>query len=211
MTWKKKLLSCRGLYLVTDKKALKGRDMIHAVSRSLDAGVEIIQFRDKESSDRDFFETGKKIKKLTEGKKVLFIVNDRVDMAVALGADGVHLGQDDIPVEKAREALGKNKIIGLSTHSLEQIREAAEKGLDYVAVGPVFATPTKPGYKAVGLELVAKAKKELNIPVVGIGGINESNINEVMNAGADKAAIVRAVLSADDPFEAAKKLMMSFP
>lgn len=204
---KKELLKRPGIYLVTDRKALKGKDVIKTLSSSLEAGIDIIQFRDKEASDREFFDIGKKIKDLLNKKDVLFIIDDRVDMALALDSDGVHLGQADMPVKEAREILGREKTIGLSTHSVEQLRHAMTEDIDYISVGPVFSTPTKPDYKAVGIELVKIAAKESRVPFVAIGGIDESNIKDVFSAGAKRAAVVRAILSADDPFLATKKLI----
>ena len=204
---KKNLLKRSGIYLVTDKKALKGKDVVSIITTSLKAGIDIIQFRDKEASDKEFLETGRKIKDLARKKKALFIVDDRVDLALALDSDGVHLGQDDMPVEIARKILGRKKIIGLSTHSIPQIRKAAKEKVDYISVGPVFSTPTKPDYKEVGLKLIRFAKKEVKIPFVAIGGINESNIRSVVLAGAGRVAIVRAILSKKDSYKAMKNLI----
>lgn len=204
---KKKLLQERGLYLVVDSELLGGRDIISILSGVIEAGVTMIQYRDKKSTDKEFRETANRIKSLLKGKDVLFIVNDRVDLAVALDTDGVHIGQEDMPVEKARKALGTKKIIGFSTHSLTQMLEARDRDVDYISVGPVFPTETKPGYAPVGLGLVRSAARELEKPFVAIGGINSANIRDVVAAGAKRIAVVRAVLSAKDPFLAAKDLI----
>ena len=154
-----------------------------------------------------FRSTGHKIKKLLKGKNVLFIVDDRVDLACCLNADGVHLGQDDIRVDQARKILGKKKIIGFSTHSISQLRSAVKKDVDYISIGPIFSTPTKPDYKAVGLDLIKSAVSLTKIPLVVIGGINEKNIKEIVEAGVQRVAVVRAILSSQDPFMAAKNLI----
>jgi len=207
MTLKKGLLRKSGIYLIIDNEALKGRDAATIVLRSLEAGIDMVQFRGKGASDREFLEAASRIKDLLRGTQALFIVNDRVDLAVRLDADGVHLGQDDMSVETARKMLGEEGIIGLSTHSEQEMREAAKKDVDYISVGPVFETPTKLGCKAVGLELVELAAKEARKPFVAIGGINASNIRDVVASGAKRIAVVRAILSSDDPFIAAKDLM----
>lgn len=203
---KSELLKESGIYLVTDRRALKGKDIIATLSRSLEAGIDIVQLRDKEASDREFFDIGRKIKNLLRRKKTLFVIDDRVEMALALDSDGVHLGQDDMPVAVVRKMLGRRKIIGLSTHSIDQMRAAVKKDVDYISIGPVFPTPTKPDYRPVGLELVRIAAKESRIPFVAIGGIDETNIEGVVAAGAKRIAVVRAILSAEDPFIATKRL-----
>lgn len=204
---RKKLLQAQGLYLVLDRQFLEGKDVVFIVARVLAAGVDMIQFRDKEATDKEFFEAGRKIKGLLEGKGVLFIVNDRVDLAASLDTDGVHIGQEDMPVEKARTILGRRKVIGLSTHSLTEMREAQDRDVDYISVGPVFPTETKPDYAAVGIGLVSSAARESQKPFVAIGGINRENIRDIVAAGARRVAVVRAVLSAKDPFLAAKNLI----
>ncbi len=204
---KKELLKKTGIYLVTDRDALKDKDITSVVSKSLDAGADIVQFRNKTATDEEFLETGKKIRSLAKEKGALFIINDRIEAALALDGDGVHLGQDDMSVEAARRVLGKNKIIGLSTHSVSQIDEAIKKDVDYISVGPVYSTPTKPDYPPVGLDLIRTASQKLKIPFVAIGGIDDSNIKEVLGAGAKRIAVVRAILSSDSPFEATKKII----
>jgi len=172
----------------------------------LEAGIDIIQFRIKNTPFEKALDTGKAIKNLLKGREALFIVNDDVGLALSLDSDGIHLGQSDTPPEKARAILGRKKIIGLSTHSVSQMKLAAKKDIDYISVGPVFPTPTKPDYEAVGLELVKIAANQIHIPFVAIGGIDESNIKEVVLAGAKRIAVVRAILSSDNPFRAAKNL-----
>ena len=197
------------LYVIIDKKAclrLDGRDLVYAAREAVAGGADVIQLRDKESEAREVVEAGRQIRKAVGRDKAVFIVNDRPDIALAVGADGVHLGQDDLPVTAARSILGKDKIIGLSTHSLEQASVAQNSGADYIGVGPVFSTPTKPGYKAVGLELIKKVKQINGIPFVAIGGIDDSNIDDVVAAGSIRVAVVRAVCGAEDIRAAAKRL-----
>jgi len=206
MILKKTLLKKPGLYLVTDNNALEGKDLFDILSCSLKAGLDMVQFRDKEASDRGFLETGFKIKELLK-HKALFIINDRVHAALALDADGVHLGPQDMPLAAARKILGKKKIIGFSARSLEEAMDAQKQAIDYIAIGAVFKTPVKPGYKIAGLETLKQAVNMIKIPLVAIGGINESNIKEVRAAGVRRIAVVRAILEAKSPYLATKSLL----
>lgn len=172
----------------------------------MEAGVDIIQFRVKNTPFEEALDIGRNIKNLLKGKEVLFIVNDNIDLALSLDSDGIHLGQNDTSPETARAKLGEKKIIGLSTHSIDQMREAVKKDIDYISIGPIFSTPTKPDYKSIGLEIIKIAAKEINIPFVAIGGIDESNIKDVTAMGAKRVAVVRAILSSNDPFTTAKNL-----
>ncbi len=194
------------LYVIIDRKSSRGRDLAYIAEEAITGGADIIQLRDKESSAGEILKAGRAIRDLARRKKVPFIVNDRVDIAVALDADGVHLGQDDLPIEAARSILGKERLIGLSTHSLSQALDAQERGADYIGVGPVFSTPTKPDYRAVGIDLIKEVGDKIKIPFVVIGGIDESNIGEVLAAGARRVAVVRAVCDAEDVRSAAKRL-----
>ena len=201
------MLKKPGLYLVTDRGALKGKDLFKILSDSMRAGLDMVQFRDKEASDTDFLEAASKIKDLLKEKEVLFIINDRVDIALALDADGVHLGQEDTPVEVVRRILGRKKIIGFSARSLEEALAAAERSVDYIAIGAIFPTPVKPDYGTPGLEALKQAVKQIKIPLVAIGGINESNIGDVAATGVKRIAVVRAILEAKDPYLATKFLL----
>ena len=204
---KKELLKKQGLYLVTDRNALKGKDLLKILPDSVRAGLDMVQFRDKEANDTDFLEAAAKIKDLLKEKQVLFIINDRIDIALAMDADGVHLGREDVPVEVARRILGRRKIIGFSAHSLEEALIAAEKNVDYIAIGAIFPTPVKPDYGTPGLEALKQAVKQIKIPLVAIGGINESNIGDVAATGVKRIAVVRAILEAKDPYLATKFLL----
>jgi thiamine-phosphate diphosphorylase len=206
MMLKKELLKKPGLYLVTDNNALKGGNLFDILPCSLKAGLDMVQFRDKEASDKDFFKTGLKIKGLLKNK-ALFIINDRVHMALALDADGVHLGPTDMPVEIARKILGKKKIIGFSASSMKEALEAQKQAVDYIAIGAIFHTPVKPDYKIAGLEMLRQVAKKIKIPIVAIGGINETNIKDIAAAGVKRIAVVRAVLKAENPYLATRKLL----
>jgi len=188
------------LYLVVEAAAA------HVVEPALGGGVDLVQLRDKEAPDDALLETGRELADLCRAHGALFVVNDRPDLALACGADGVHLGQDDAPVEEARGLVGDRTAIGLSTHSPEQIAAAEESSADYYAVGPVHETPTKPGRPAVGLELVRHAASVASKPWFAIGGIDPGNVAEVAAAGATRVVVVRAIRDARDPAAAARAL-----
>lgn len=209
MMWKKELLKKSGLYLVTDREVLKQRDIIKIMGSSLEAGLDMIQLRDKYASDKEFLELGFKVKGLLKGKKAILIINDRVDLALALDADGVHLGEEDIPVKTARKILGRKKIIGFSTHSVRETQEASGLDVDYISIGAVFPTPIKPDYNVVGIESIKKLAKEIKIPLIAIGGIDETNITTVVNAGIKRIAVIRSIICAKDPFLATKKMLLT--
>lgn len=195
------------LYLVTNSDNFNSEDdFLDAVASALKGGVDILQFREKNMSAKKMVELGRKIKQLCLQYDVTLIVNDRVDIAAILEADGVHLGQDDLDVKSAREIL-KDKIVGVSTHAPDQALKAVEDGADYIGVGPVFATPTKEGRIPVGLDYVKWASKNIDIPAFAIGGINEDNISKVIKAGAKRVAVVRAIINADSPQKAAEKFL----
>jgi thiamine-phosphate pyrophosphorylase len=191
------------LYLICDTRP--GGDEPEDVLRSaLQAGVDIVQLRDKSSEDREIVEVSRIFRRLCDAYDALFIVNDRPELAIACAADGVHLGQADADPDEVRLVMGADALIGVSTHSREQI-EAAQTA-DYIGVGPVYETPTKPDYEPVGLELVAWAAEHARVPCFAIGGINAANVDEVLGAGASRIAVVRAICDAPDPGDAAREL-----
>ena len=200
------------LYLVAGRDAPTGRlyndnEFLSIIEKSIEGGVDIIQLREKKESEKKILELATEIKKLIKNTEVLFIINDRVDLALAANADGVHLGQDDLLISEARKITPEGFIIGLSTHNIEQGINALNSGADYLGVGPVFATPTKPNYKPAGLEYVKWANKNIkDIPWFAIGGIDEANIDKVINEGAKKVAVVRAIMNANDPLKTIKNL-----
>jgi thiamine-phosphate pyrophosphorylase len=160
--------------------------------------ADIVQLRDKVSDRKTVLKNARKLAKLFLKGKTIFIVNDYIDIAKVSGADGVHIGQDDLPIELVRKLLGKDKIIGVSCHSLKQARQAQRSGADYISIGPVFSTPTKPEYKPVGLTLIKKCKKVIKIPFFAIGGIDPSNVVKVMSCGGQRVVVCRALFKAKE-------------
>jgi thiamine-phosphate pyrophosphorylase len=191
------------LYLVCEAHP-GGHDPEQVLRPALQAGVDIVQLRDKSGDDREIVEAGRVFRRLCDAYDALFIVNDQADLAIACAADGVHLGQDDASPEDVRRVIGQDALIGLSTHSPEQVDAA--NAVDYIAVGPVYRTPTKPSYEPVGLELVRHASDRATVPFFAIGGIDAGNVDDVLDAGAGRVAVVRAIQDADDPGEAARTL-----
>ena len=206
MTWKKEFLKKFRLYAVTD---IRLEDPLKVLQDKIDAayrgGVDIVQLRAKQLTDVQVLLMGRKIRLIADKYKKLFFVNDRADLALACGADGVHVGQNDLPVAEIRK-MAPCLLIGKSTHSLSQAVEAEKEGPDYLGVGPVFATPTKPDYRPAGLEFVKQASEKISLPFVAIGGIDLSNIELVLKAGAPRIAVVRAIFSGKDSYESARNL-----
>jgi thiamine-phosphate pyrophosphorylase len=187
------------LYAIIDPAQSGGRSPFEVAAALLAAGVRLIQLRDKQASSRDLYATAQQLAAYIWEQGGTFIVNDRADVALAVGADGVHLGQDDLPVESARAILGPGKMIGYSTHVLEQVREADRTSANYIAFGPVFPTTSKMNPDAVvGLEGLRAARKATRKPLVAIGGITLENARAVIEAGADSVAIIRGLLEARD-------------
>ncbi len=196
------------LYVITDRNLSLGRTNIEVAAKALEGGATVIQLREKALSDREFYLEGLKIKPLVRSYGKLFLVNDRVDIAQALDADGVHLGQEDLPLSVARRILGRGKVIGISVRSVEEAKRAVREGADYLAVSGVFPTGTKKDVgETLGLEGVRKIREAVNLPLVGIGGINSYNAGEVIRAGADGVAVVTAVTMAPDIVKACRELL----
>jgi thiamine-phosphate pyrophosphorylase len=190
----------RGVYLVTDHGLCRNRSLQDIVSQAVQGGAAYVQLREKDLSTRDFVEEAVAIKKLLFPFHVPLIINDRIDIALACGADGVHIGQEDMPYATARKLMGEKAIIGLSVETWADVEASQNLDVDYIGVSPVFATPTKTDTKEPwGLEGLRKIKSFSRHPLVAIGGINESNARTVVKAGADCLAVVSAVCSADDP------------
>jgi thiamine-phosphate pyrophosphorylase len=194
------------LYLCTDRALVKGRSLLEAVEAAISGGVTLVQLREKTLSGKDFFFFAKEAHTLTSRYNVPLIINDRLDIALVVGAEGVHLGQDDLPPAEARRIAGKDFIIGVSSHSLEQAIIAEQDGADYLGCGAMFPTGTKAGAGVIGPESLAMIAKAVKIPVVGIGGICPANAAEVMAAGAAGIAVISALLSQDDVRGAAAQL-----
>ncbi|MBI4752789.1 thiamine phosphate synthase [Candidatus Desantisbacteria bacterium] len=196
-----------GLYLILDYglfgERIWDRDCIKEI---ITAGVDVVQLRVKNMPDSKLILLGNMLRKITEEAAVLLIINDRVDIALAVKADGVHLGQDDIPIDVARKLIG-DKIIGISTHSLTQAQQAEKNGADYIGIGPVYSTTTKQDVgKPIGCEIVHEICKTVSLPVVAIGGINQDNLTEVIKTGAGGIAVANTVLETDDPVATTKKI-----
>lgn len=202
----KKLLlkNCR-LYVIIDRGAIGKRNIIKIAGAALSAGADIIQLRDKSSGARSFLLCAKEIKKLARKFKRPFIVNDRVDIARLADADGVHLGQDDLPLDLARRLMYK-KIIGISAHTAAQAKDAEKKGADYIGIGPVFQSKTKKGLLPIGLAALGRVNRAVLIPSFAIGGISLDNIADVKNTGAERVALASSAVNAKDVGRAVKKI-----
>ena len=195
------------LYLVTDNRVYPGRSHVDEVEAAIDGGIRVIQFREKQMCDREMIATGKVLRSLTSRAGVDLIINNRIDIALAVDADGVHIGQDDMPVALARRLLGPDKILGASVSSVAEAKIAQREGASYVAVSPVFSTSTKTDAPApVGLEGLKTISKAVRVPVVAIGGINLENLEVVIGAGADSVAVVSAVVCAKNMTDATREL-----
>ena len=197
MNLKKKLLSNCRLYVVLNKPFFKDLQGLTLAARMIVlSGGRIIQYRDKQSNRKNILETALALKKQLKRTKSIFLVNDHVDIAMLSGADGLHLGQTDLPLPAARKLLGREKIIGVSCFNLEQALLAQEQGADYLGVGPVFATSTKPEGQPLGLKLLRSISKNIKIPVFAIGGINQGNVIKVLSSGASGVAVSSAICTA---------------
>jgi thiamine-phosphate pyrophosphorylase len=191
------------LYVITQAPRA-GQSYLAMVEAACAGGADAIQLRDKTLSSRELFRLAKDLQAICDRTGTFFILNDRVDVALAADVDGVHVGQEDLPVRVVREMMGHKKLIGCSTHSTAQALAAVGDGADYISCGPLFATPTKPDYAPVGLDLVKEYRQLVRTPFVAIGGIDLSNVTQAIAAGADRVAVVRAVAGAPDVARAAK-------
>jgi thiamine-phosphate pyrophosphorylase len=195
------------LYAILDPEQTKGRTAETALLELLKGGTRWLQLRAKAMSPREFLQLASAARKLTRSSGCKLIVNDRVDIALACDADGVHLGQEDLPLHAARKLMGE-RIIGISTHDVEQAKAAEEGGADYIGFGPMFGTTTKEtGYSARGLDLLRQVREAVKIPIVAIGGITEANVKQVWQAGADSAAIISDILGAEDIAHKVKRIL----
>jgi len=195
------------LYLVTDRGLAGGRPTLDIVMAAVQGGVTCIQLREKKCSTRDFIEQALAIKDFLKARGVPLIINDRVDVALAIKADGVHLGQTDMPLDIARKIVGDSMIIGISAESLADAVEAEKGGADYLGVSPIYATPTKTDTAPpLGLEGLRAIRAAVHLPLVGIGGLNRDNSAAVIENGGDGVAVVSAIVAADDPAAAAGDL-----
>lgn len=187
------------LYCITSEEHSRGRNNIEVVGEMIKAGVKVIQYREKEKKLLHKYNECMKIRAMTKEAGVTFIVNDHIDIAILVKADGVHIGQDDLPIEKVRELVGEDMIIGVSTHSPEQAEDAVRRGADYIGVGPIYRTYTKKDVcEPVGLEYLSYVVQNLSIPYVAIGGIKQHNMYEVIECGAKCIAMVTEIVGADN-------------
>jgi thiamine-phosphate pyrophosphorylase len=197
----------KGLYLIMDAEALAGRNAVEVAQHVIAEGVGAIQLRDKIHSKGEALQTARELRNVCDESGTLFIVNDHLDIALACDADGLHVGLEDLPVVEARRLLPQDRILGCSTAKVEEVIEAQAQGADYVAVGSIYPTSSKEHTRPAGLETLHEVREATRLPIVAIGGINEDNIAEVMNAGADAVAVISAVLGAGDPAAAARRLI----
>lgn len=186
------------IYLVTDEVALKGRELLPVVEEALQGGVTLLQYRNKNGEGGKLYAEALALKELCDKYNVPLIIDDRLDIAIAVGAAGVHIGQDDIPCKIARQVLGDDFIIGVSAHNPAEAQQAIDGGADYLGCGAVYATTTKAKVTALGLDGLAAIRKAVQIPMVGIGGVDLTNAKDVLATGVEGIAIVRAILGAQD-------------
>jgi thiamine-phosphate pyrophosphorylase len=197
-----------GLYVITDAGLSRGRSHTEVLREAIAGGAAVVQLRDKDLTTRELVEEGQKLRSLTLEMGAALIVNDRIDVALAVEADGVHVGPDDMPVALARELVGPGRILGASAGTVDEARAAQADGADYLGVGSVYATGTKADAgEPIGPEGLARIAASISIPVVGIGGIAEANAGEVIAAGGEGVAVISAVVSADDVQAAARRLL----
>jgi thiamine-phosphate pyrophosphorylase len=196
-------LKAARLYLVTSPS----ENLVAIVEASLKGGLTLVQYRDKNTDDLIRFQNAQKLCQLCHDYGALFLVNDRVDLALAVNADGIHLGQQDLPIAIARQILGPNRIIGRSTTNPQEMAKAIAEGADYIGVGPVYETPTKVGKAAAGLSYVSYAAENSPVPWFAIGGIDQANLQDVLEAGAKQVAVVRVIMESADPTKATQDLL----
>jgi len=202
-----KVGSLTGLCVIIDTQSLKGRPHAEVARQAIDGGAKAIQLRDKVHSKKELLPLARQLKKLCAEHNVLFIINDYLDLTLAVGADGLHLGQDDLPVKVARRLLPIDKILGGSVTTAEQAAIAQSEGADYIGVGAIYPTTSKESVKIVGLEGLRQIRQAVALPIVAIGGINQDNVAQVMAAGADSVAVISVVLGAEDVAKASRQIV----
>ena len=189
------------LYVILDKALSKGKDLKTLTEEIIAGGADVIQFRDKASTDEAFLKDAEAVRNITKNSGVDFIVNDRLDIAKEIDADGVHLGQGDLSIAEARTILGKSSLIGESCHSIEQAINAESEGANYIGFGAIFKTSTRPELKPIGYELIDEVRRNIKIPFVCIGGINETNLDLLLRYGAQCVAVCSAIICSNNPQE----------
>lgn len=196
------------LYLVTDRDLLAGRSLTDEVRKAVRGGVTMVQLREKRAGSREFYQLAVALKNELNRSRIPLIINDRLDIALASGADGLHIGQDDLPIQIAIEHMPPGSIVGVSVSTPAEAREASKKGATYLGAGPVFYTPTKEDASApIGLEGLRSIRQLIDIPLVAIGGINEENLADIRKTGADGAAVVSALMGRPDIEASAQRMM----
>ena len=203
------LKECK-IYLVTDEKSCKGKDFYSCIEEAIESGVKIVQLREKNLSSKDFYEKALKVKEICKNYEVLFIINDRLDIAQAVEADGVHLGQSDMPIEKAREILKDKFLIGATARNIEEAKKAELLGADYIGSGAIFGTSTKDNAKKLEIEDLKKIVNSVKIPVFAIGGININNVRMLKNIGLQGICSVSGILSEIDCKKAVEIMLKNF-
>jgi len=198
------------LYLCTDQDLMSTATVEEAVEQAILGGCTLIQLREKHSSSLDFYKTACRVKQITDRYQIPLIINDRVDLALAVDADGIHVGQSDLPCSVVRKIMGKDKIIGVSASTLEEAIQAEKDGADYLGVGAMYSTSTKTDAKVVTIEELKKIRKAVKIPIVVIGGINQETLVNFKDCGIDGLAVVSAIISQKDIKSAAKELLQLF-
>ena len=203
------LKECK-IYLVTDEKSCKGKDFYSCIEEAIESGVKIVQLREKNLSSKDFYEKALKVKEICKSYEVLFIINDRLDIAQAVEADGVHLGQSDMPIEKAREILKDKFLIGATARNIEEAKKAELLGADYIGSGAIFGTSTKDNAKKLEMEDLKKIVNSVKIPVFAIGGVNINNVSMLKNIGLQGICSVSGILSEKDCKKAVELILKNF-
>ncbi len=194
------------LYLVTDRNMIGDHYFYRGIEEAIQGGVTMVQLREKTLSTLEFYKTAVRVKEITTNYHIPLIINDRLDMVLAVDADGLHIGQEDMPLEVARRILGNNKIIGVSAGTLEEALTAQKQGADYLGIGAVFPTSTKEDAHLVSFNTLKQIKSSVKIPIVAIGGIKEENAASVMKAGVDGISVISAILGQPDRKEASRRL-----
>jgi thiamine-phosphate pyrophosphorylase len=195
------------LYAIADPILCLNRDLVELIAQAIEGGVQMVQLRDKKSGDGEFLELARRIHKITWKKRVPLIINDRVDVAKLVDAEGVHLGEEDLPVKEARKILGSKKIIGASASDIKTAKIKKKEGADYIGLGPIFETDSKIIEKPLGVEILKGTKKALKIPVFPIGGINQCNLDQIISAGTKRMAVISAIFMAEDVRRATRELL----
>ncbi|MCQ2976591.1 MAG: thiamine phosphate synthase [archaeon] len=194
------------LYLVTDRRNKTTEEFLKIIEESIQGGVTVVQLREKDTPTKEFYQIAIKLKEITQKYKIPLIINDRIDIALAIECEGVHLGQDDMPAEIARKILGKDKLIGVSAHNIEEAKKAVLDGADYIGSGAVFPTSTKNDASDVPIEKLKDITNSINIPTVAIGGIKSENIKQLENTNISGISVVSAIMESENPIKASEKL-----